>query len=129
MASPLSPPSTCICDELIWEDIIGRNQPKILSPFSAIHKGASRGCHLCSLILGSLKTFDPWADYVELTDDCPCLTDPATTFFVAGVENCVQIQVGCGGERGRHLAVLQLTTMPHNRIVPFPSGQVPLLTF
>jgi hypothetical protein len=105
------------CDALIWENIIGRGKPQVLSPFGALYISALEGCHLCSLLFGSLKTFEPPDGFVPLTDNCGCVTDPTTTFFVGGGDNFIQIQVGCKWSGGRrHLATLQVSTKPDNRM-------------
>jgi len=83
------------CDNLIWENIIGRGKPQILSPLGALYINARMGCHLCSLLFGSLKTYEPPGGFIPLTDKCGCVTDPTTAFIVGCEDSFIQIQVGC----------------------------------
>jgi hypothetical protein len=109
----------CVCDNFIWEDILGRGKAQTFAPFGAIAVGAVKRCHLCSLLYGGLKTFDPYDGCTRLTDDCSCLLDIRTQFQLSGEGNCICIQVICTRPGGaQHMAILQLSTMPHNRGTP-----------
>lgn len=107
----------CACDLLVWEDVLGRGIPIMFKPFAAIADGAKGRCHLCSLLFGSLKAYEPPQGYTRLTDDCPCASGGRHAFVqVYNGENSISVTVLCDKvEKIRHMAILCLSTLPHNR--------------
>jgi hypothetical protein len=107
----------CVCDIFIWEDVLGRDKVITFKPFAAIKAFVDDDrCHLCSLLYGSMKVYNPPEGYIKLRDDCPCAAEGDALVQMYGRSNYISIKVCCGGPRGQwHMAILQLSTMPHNR--------------
>lgn len=113
---PLANPPRCVLENVSWEEVIGRDNIQAFSPFSGVAIGASNGCHLCSLLYGALKTFDPFEGCTRLRSDCSCLSRANIPFHLAGRDNYVVVDVDCTSLSGaNHRAILQLSTLPHNR--------------
>lgn len=113
----------CVCDIVVWEDVLNRGRIISFAPFSAVRGAAVLDrCHLCSLLYGSLKAYHPQEGYTKLTDDCPCTAERDAFVHIYGESDYIGIQVSCGGpEEQMHMAILQLSTKPHNRRFPMGS--------
>ena len=106
----------CICDLFSWENVLGRRNVLAFSPFSAIKASADSRCHLCSLLYGSLRVYNGPQGTTKLKPDCGCVTENEAAFRIFGQSNVIIIEVSCKGQR--HMAMLNLSTMPHNCLPP-----------
>ena len=113
--TPDTPHECIVCKCFTWDDYIELKKGGTLAPFGLVVLSASEGCHLCAVIYGALKAYEPSEGFTVMDELCECIPDPATTMSIAADLGSVYVQVDCQHSGGaKHMAVLPLSSLSHN---------------
>jgi hypothetical protein len=104
----------CVCEIIPWYELLCEKKPFGIKPLGAFKDGANDGCHICSLLFGSLLLSSGYSGTRPVSPNCQCLDSGLVLLFGNLEESFVIIQVFCGGQQGAHQNRLALSTMAHN---------------